>query len=98
GGDELPVGIARGEVTREGPDVGHIGGPLRIALDHVARLVAGYRNKLRDETHRDLGGAAAQLGAGDVGLLDRDEPTLDGLALGLALADRGLETVVDLAR
>ena len=40
----------------------------------------------------------AQLRAGDLGLVDRDELGLGGLALLLALADRGLEAVVDFAR
>src|SRR5262249_13521454 len=61
-------------------------------------LVAGHRNELRDEAHRDLRGAAAQLGAGDVGLVDSDETGLDGLALGLALPDGRFESLVDLAR
>ena len=61
-------------------------------------LVAGHRDELRDEAHRDLRGLAAQLGAGDVGLSIDDEARLDRLALALALADRGLEAVIDLAR
>src|SRR5262245_42015782 len=45
GSDELPVGIARGYVTREGPDVGDIGHLVRVAVDHVAAAVAGDGNE-----------------------------------------------------
>ena len=41
---------------------------------------------------------AAHLGADDLGGLERDETALDGLALGFALADRGVEAVIDFAR
>ena len=60
--------------------------------------VARDRDQLRHEAHRDLRGLAAQFGADDVGLVDRHEAGLGRLALGLALADRGLEAVIDLAR
>ena len=41
---------------------------------------------------------AAHFGGGDVGRVDRDEPRLDRLAALLALADRAVEAVIDVAR
>src|SRR5262249_2839308 len=98
GGDKLPVGIARGHVARKRPHVGHVGDLVRVPHDLVAGLVASHRDQLRDEADGDLRRAPAQFGAGDVGLVDRDEAGLHRLALALALADRGLEPLVDVAR
>ena len=36
GGDQFPVGIARADVAREGPDVGDVGHLVGIAVDHRA--------------------------------------------------------------
>src|SRR5207237_9424405 len=98
GRDQLPVGIARGDVAREGPHVGDLGDAVGRALDDGARAVARDRNELRHETHRHLRGAAAQLGGDDLRLVDRHEARLDGLAALLALANGALEALITLAR
>src|SRR4029077_12709415 len=98
GGDELPIGIARRQIARERPHVGDVGYLFRVAFDHAARLVTRDRDQLRYETNRDLRRLRAQLGTGNIGLVDGHEPGFDALAFALALPDRGLETLVYVAR
>src|ERR1044072_7977615 len=98
GGDQLPVGIARRKVAREGPHIGHVRDLVRTAVDDVAVLVARHRDELRDEAHGDLRGAGLDLGAGDVRLVDRNEPRLGFFAARFAVLDGLLEAVGDLLR
>src|SRR5204863_8788012 len=88
GGDQLPIRVTRRDVAREGPDVGHVGYFFGRTFDHVTGAIASHGNELRHETHRHLRGPAAQLRAGNVRLVDRNEPSFDSLAAGLALANR----------
>src|SRR4029079_11965274 len=69
-----------------------------MAVDHIAAAVAADRYELRDETYRDLRGRAAHFRAGEIGAVDRNKARLRRLALGLAFADRIVETVVHLFR
>src|SRR5262249_38670403 len=87
GGDQFPVRIARCEIACEGPYVGDVGHPIRIAVDEAARAIARNGNELRHESHGDLSRASAQLGADDVSLVDGDKACLRGLAAGLAISD-----------
>src|SRR5690348_64908 len=84
GRHELPVGIARRDVARKGPDVSDVGDLVGIAVDHVAGLVARHRDELGHEPDRELRGAIAQLSGRDVTRVDRHEARLGGLAAGLA--------------
>src|SRR5581483_3195236 len=95
-GDQLPVRVARGYVAGEGPYIGHFGDLVGIAVDHGAILVTRHRDDLRLEAHRHLRRLVAHFRRGDVGVVDRDEARLDGLAALLAAFDRALEAVVDL--
>ena len=68
GRDQLPVGIARRDIAREGPHVGHVGDLVGAAVDHVAVL----RSRVTEtscETKRTVTCAvvAPHFGAGDVG-------------------------------
>jgi hypothetical protein len=65
GRDYFPVGIARGDVAREGPHLRDVGDLFGIAVDNGAGTVARGGDQLGDEADCDLGGAAAQLGGGD---------------------------------
>src|SRR5262245_60322911 len=98
GRDELPVGIPRSHVARERPNVRDVSDFFRAAVNHVSVAVAGHRDELRHEADGHLCGTGAQLGPNDVGFVDGHEPGLSLLALGLAIPDRSLEAVIDLAR
>src|SRR4029450_3567472 len=96
GGDELPVGITRGNLARERPNIGDFAHLLGVAFDHLAFGVARDRDELAYELHRDKGGAVLDLGLDDIGLVDADETRLHLLAAALAFADRALEALIDL--
>src|SRR5262245_42285288 len=98
GRDELPVGIPRSHVARERPNVRDVSDFFRAAVNHVSVAVAGHGDELRHEADGYLSGTGAQLGADDIGLVDRNEPRFGLLALGFAISDRRLEAVIDLAR
>src|ERR1700687_569955 len=98
GSDQFPVRIARRQIAGECPYVGDVGHLLGIAVDHVAVLVARRRHQLGVEAPGQLRGAPAQLGGGDLGVIDGDETALHCLAALLALGDGGLEAVTDFAR
>ena len=68
--DHFPVGIARGDVARERPDIGDVGDLFGVAVDHGAVAVARRGNQLRDEADGDLRRAFALLGRRD-GLFPR---------------------------
>src|SRR5438067_13601561 len=93
GCDQLPIGIARGEVARKSPYIRHIGDFVGTAVDHVAVAITRDRHELRHEAHRDLGALALHFGTDDVGLVDRYEPRLGLLAARLAFLDGGPEAI-----
>src|SRR5262245_34940578 len=78
--DQLPVRIARGDLAREGPDVGDFLDALGIAGDDLAAAVARGRDQLAHELHGDVGHAVLELGLDDVRALDADEALVDLLA------------------
>ena len=69
-----------------------------IAVDDGAGLVAGDRDHLRDEAHRELRAAIPHFRAHELGLVDRDEAGFGLLLVLLAIADHGLEAVIDFRR
>jgi hypothetical protein len=98
GRNQFPVRVARRHIAREGPHVGDIGDAIGAAVDDVAVAIAGGGDELGLEAHSKLGRARLQLGGDDVGGVDRDETRLDRLAALFALADRGVEAIIDVAR
>src|SRR5262245_11240510 len=96
-GNQLPVGIARGDLARERPDVRHLLDALGIARNHRAAPVAGGRDQLAHELYGDLSGAVLQLGLDNVGPFDPDKALVDLLAAALAVGDGAGKPVVDLA-
>src|SRR5262245_48655737 len=80
-----PVRIARSDLAREAPVVGDLGDALRVAGDHLARLVAGRGDELALELHGDDGLAILELGLDYVGLADADEALVDHLPAPLAV-------------
>src|SRR5581483_5405213 len=94
-GDQLPVRIARGDLAREGPDVGDLLDALGIAHDHLARPVPRRRDQLAHELDRHVRHDALELRLDDVGGLDADETLIHQLAAVLALGYGLGESVVD---
>src|ERR1700733_5727358 len=96
--NQLPVRIARGRVAGKCPDIRDIGDLVGIAVDNGAGLVAGDRDHLRNKANGELRAALARLCSDNLGLVDRNEACLDLAFLALALLDRRIKAVIDLAR
>src|SRR5690606_16480085 len=94
--DQVPIGIARGNLAGERPDVHHFLNSLRITGDDRARTITGRGDKLADELHGHMGGAVLQLGLQQIGLVDADKALVDDLAARLTVADGAGEPVEDL--
>src|SRR5262245_56402752 len=96
-GNQLPVGIARGDLARERPDVRHFLDALGVARDHHAAPIARGGDQLAQELDGNVSRAVLPLRLDDIRRLDADEALVDLLAAPLAIGDGAGEAFVDVA-
>src|SRR5215831_11630231 len=97
GGDQIPVWIARRNLSSESPNIGDAGNRVCTAIDHIAVTIASHRHQLGDKAQRKLRHFATQLCIRDFSRIDRYKTGLDSLAPRFALANHGFEPVIDFA-
>src|SRR5262249_47073165 len=67
GGDQVPVWIARRDLSGKSPDVGDIADRVRAPVDHIAVAIACRRYQLRNKAERELRHFATQVRVRDLG-------------------------------
>src|SRR6266581_6406476 len=93
--DQHPVGIARGKIAAEGPQVTRLDRVAQRTGDDLSFGVARDRGDVRLETDGEYRGAALGRSFGDHRLLDRDQPVVEREPILLVLLNRGGERFID---